>query len=200
MNKDTDIEVIEKPLPRIGKMILNEDLKGSHCTIESLAKAAGCHRDSVTKYQALPQYIKEYNRLKDIADSKITSIAKHSVSELKTAMVKLKGLVESDPSLTTYAGYVKLLTDVAKNTVDIEDTTTDEDLDIDGTRSDLIALFKLIEEGISPAPLVDYYLDNGKPPTEEELKSPSFNDPAVIEIEEDIDSPPHPQGLRRINP
>jgi hypothetical protein len=200
-NNNTDIEVIHKPLSQIAKRILIEDLKDKHKHVTELSRAVGCDRGTVVKHQQSPAYIQAYNAERDLINSKITSVSKHSLNELKTAMIKLKGLVEEDPSLQSYAGYVKLLTDVAKNTVDIEDTTTDEDLDLDGTKEDLITLFTMIEEGVDPVGLANYYIDNGKAPaTPEDVIIPSSLTLGIEGEEEDIDSPPQPKGAGGLTP
>jgi hypothetical protein len=156
-----------KKLTVLQRRILEEDLKGTHKTNTSIANAIGSNAGYVGTVRNLPQYLVAYDSYRDRELSKTLNIGKHTHSELQTAMIKLKTLVEESPNLQTYGSYVKLLIEAAKGTSELDlDSQATEELDTDAIRNDLTTLMGIAVLGRWSIPaLVDYYMENGTPPT-----------------------------------
>lgn len=159
----------DKPLTILQERVLEADLTGRHTTLKALAEATGATPAGVKLIRVKPQYLKRYNQAKEIEASKVKDIGDHTAKEAKTALAKLKVLVDTSEDPILYGNYLKLLLEVGKGASEAGWTQdqASEDIDIEGVRSDLNAIITAcLTSPADQEAIVQSYLDTGLPPTE----------------------------------
>jgi len=164
------------------RRILGEDLKDIHKNNTALAKAVGCNINSITNARKNPDYLVAYNHYKDVKDSQIRDIGKHSKIEAQDALAKMKALVNTSDDPNLYGQYLKLLLDIGKGASEAGwiDTDTTE-IDTEGCRADLISMLKMARDGQDIDQIAQYYIDNGK--VSPQIVSPSEDIAKVAEAQ-----------------